>query len=65
MARHMYGTEHRWQLGCLIRLARKGQHTLVSPAGLASIAGNRTLNTWRKRLQVHLLLTTRDAVEKS
>ena len=34
--------------------------TLVSPAGLASVADDRTLNTWRNDLQAHLLLTTHE-----
>lgn len=29
-------------------------------AGLASVADDRTLNTWRNELQVHLLLTTHE-----
>jgi hypothetical protein len=32
----------------------------VSPAGLASVADDRTLNTWRNELQAHLLLTTHE-----
>jgi hypothetical protein len=33
------------------------QHPYV-PASLASVADNRTLNTWRNELQAHLPLTT-------
>jgi len=36
--------------------------TLVSPAGLALVAEDRTLNTWRSELQAYSLLTTHEVL---
>src|ERR1700730_11161852 len=38
-------------------LCRLTPSSLVSLAGLASVAEDRTLNNWRNKLQAHLLLT--------
>ena len=53
-------TTHSSNHPLFLPLPRITYHAPSCPAGLALVAEDRTLNTWRDELQAHLLLTTHE-----